>query len=398
MKADPSALGAGLIDMIIYIVILAIALIGSVFIKSDSHPTIKRTYLFITFVPLIFISCIRAETVGSDTALHTTAFKYFADGYTMSDVMALDRFEFGFVLLNRILSFLSDDSQLLIIVSSLFILSSVAVFIYRNSTNVAMSTILYITLNEYAMHMNVMREALAIAIFLYAFEFLKKNKIGIYVLLVLIAAQFHTVAYIFLILILFRKVQFTMKSFFISLAMCGVGFIFGRSIFNFFTLIFTQYAGYGTSEFADSNYFAAVLNASVAMVVFLFGIAYIYNKRKKSYVVRRSEELIGKKDEIAFSSVEHIDLAAYCMALYTVFSFCVIQMTIFNRLKTCFSIFTILWIPYGHSLIKSNEEKGFTSWLIVGFTIIYFVIIAQYRPEWYGIVPYAVAESFPLFQ
>lgn len=384
--------------MTIYIILISIALIGAIFVKSDSHKTIKKAYLFLTFTPIIVTSAIRAASVGSDTAMHTRVFKYLSSGYTVQRVYDMDRFEYGFILFNRLLTYLSEDSQILIVITSIFILTSVAVFIYKNSANVALSTILYITLNEYATHMNVMREGIAIAIFLYAFEFLKKGKIWAYVLLVLIAAQFHTVAYTFLVLILFRYMKFTMRSFFATIALSGAGFIFGKTIFSYFTAIFPQYSDYGTSEFGESNYFAAVLNAMIAAVILLFGIAYIYNNRKKSYTVMTSKELNAKPGKIVTGSVEHTDLIAYCIAFYTIFAFCVIQMTIFNRLQMCFSIFSIIWLPYGHSLIKNTEERSFMSWLIIGCTLAYFIIVAAYRPEWYGIVPYAVSDSFPFFQ
>lgn len=383
--------------MTIYIILITIALIGAVFIKSDSHKTIKKAYLFITFVPIIFTSAMRAASVGSDTALHTRVFKYLINGYTVQQVYDLDRFEYGFILLNKLLTFFTDDSQILIVVSSVFILTSVAIFIYRNSANVALSTVLYITLNEYATHMNVMREGIAIAIFLYAFEFLKKGKTWVYVLLILVATQFHTVAYVFLVLILFRHMKFTMQSFFVTIALSACGFIFGRTIFSYFVSIFPQYTDYGTSQFGESNYFAAILNAMIAAVILLFGIAYIYNNRKKAYTVKTSAELNAPKGAIVTGSVEHTDLIAYCIALYTIFSFCVIQMTIFNRLKMCFSVFAIIWLPYGHSLIKNTEERSFISWLLIGCTLAYFIIVAAYRPEWYGIVPYAVSNSFPFF-
>jgi hypothetical protein len=99
--------------MIIYIfMILYIGIFGLLF-DIDKNYKIKQIYLFIFFGVIAIISSLRAYTIGVDTAQFYNAYKLIS--YTDWDYLDLFRYEYGFTVLCKILSYISKDPQMLLI-------------------------------------------------------------------------------------------------------------------------------------------------------------------------------------------------------------------------------------------------------------------------------------------
>jgi len=84
--------------------------------------------------------------------------------------------ESGYVLLENIFAKLNIGYITLFAILAAFMLLSAAVFIYRFSKNVWISTFIYVTLTFFYSTLNYMRQSLALAIAFWAFGFLYKKK------------------------------------------------------------------------------------------------------------------------------------------------------------------------------------------------------------------------------
>ena len=195
--------------MFIYIIVMFLILSIGLFFNVNKSYKLGKYYLIFIFSILTLLSALRNISVGVDTSQYYEAYKLI--GTIEWNELDKLRYEIGFSLLCKVLNYISSNPQLLLIVTSIFINSSVGLFIYRNSNNVVLSSFIFITYNLYFNYMNIMRQAIAIAIVLFAYEYLKNKKIIKYSILVLIASLFHTSSIICLLFIIFSKVKYDKK-------------------------------------------------------------------------------------------------------------------------------------------------------------------------------------------
>lgn len=104
----------------------------------------------------------------------------------------------GYSLLTRLLYLAGLDYRSLLLVINLLMTGAVLWFVKRYSPLPWMSLFFYLTLQFFAHSMNLFRQSIAATICLIAYPFLKKRKLLPFVLVVLLAAAFHTSALFFL--------------------------------------------------------------------------------------------------------------------------------------------------------------------------------------------------------
>lgn len=353
--------------MSIYIAVLFWVFI-SIFMNYDRSKKRKKMFVIISFFILTVIAMLRSWQVGVDTAQYYRNFGYITYlDWSQSDIL---RYESGFFALCKILSYISKDPHILIMVSSLIIIPSVGRFIYKYSENVALSTFLYITLNTYFFHMTGMRQSLAIAFIIYGFEYLVKDKYLKYLIFVVVASLFHSSALFLISLIFIKKMYYYKKSYIRTIIIMGTCFVFYKYLFRVAVLILGKYAAYEESVFGESNYFGALFQ-------FLIGFI-LYSVCHYLYFIKKQKTLLNSK--ITMIALRGFSLAVCFQAL-------AMRMNIFGRMTSYFWIFGIIAIPNSISNLEVKRKK---EWILVIATIsfLYWFIIAKYRPEWHGVIPY----------
>lgn len=357
--------------MIVYIVFLIYSFLTSLFyIKSKKTKKQKIWFLIANFIPLIIISGFRSSTVGIDT-------KQFTEAFSAIIKMAPNefdrlRYEYGFSYLCWILGKFSTDPQILIFTTSMFINVSVARFIYKNSDDICLSTILYVLCNFFFSYMNIMRQAIAIAIILWGFEYLKEKKYIKYSIFVVIASLFHGSALLALLLIVLRQFNFNRQFLFFTLVFTMIGFVFGKKIFLILANISPRLFNYVGGQFYSENYFAAFLNFLVYLVSFIFGIVNI---------TKNDSSTIYKKDN-------NNNILIGIIGAAVIFSALTMKVSLFNRFTPYFSIFLIIWLANTIKKINNLKYRQFYLFVILITFSLYWSIIAIYKPEWYGVIPY----------
>lgn len=349
----------------IYVFLIVFTYILGYIMRPNKVKENRKVYLIIVFSILTIISAIRNYTVGVDTWQFCGDFVKIGK-LTFFEAMEKTRYEIGFIVLCKILYFISANHQILIIVTSVFIMGAIGLYIYEESTDVIMSSLIFILLNCYAMYMSVMRQAIAISIILIAYVlFFKKNKTLKYIISVVLASLFHSSAIFMVILVLLKDKKFERKYYHIAILMAIVFFVFSDTIFDIVTMVFPTYAGYKNSSFFESNYFASLINAVVAFAFFTYGI------------------MTNKED---YKDKEKTNFYSFLMLFNFLFYVLTIRINIFARVTTYFNIFNIIWIP----MIIDNLTKNKNSNRIIMISCItaYWLVVSIYRPEWYGVIPY----------
>ena len=359
--------------MTIYIILMLTVLLFGTAYNVNYTQKRKRNFLILIFAIITALATLRKYTVGIDT-------KHYCNGYKVISNLGWESFqninyEWGFTALCKLLNNISPEPQLLIIVSSLLIFPPVGMFIYKNSDDVVLSTYLFIALNIFSMNMNVMRQSIAVGIILLGLECLKKNKYVLFIAFVLLASLFHQSALLCLIMLLFYRMHYKKRTLIYTLIACVVGFVGFKYIFNVAVNIFEDYAGYIDSEFSVSNYFGTAINLSICAIILIFGL--IYYRTDGIYYLKK--EL---NNQISY------DFQAYSLSACLLCLVVGLQMTILLRAKLYFTIFYISWLPNAIYTIDYKDMRVLYKLLFISITMLYFIIIAVYRPEWYGVVPY----------
>ncbi len=358
--------------MLIYLIALfIICLMFAVLRKSH------KICLLISFVILTLIAALRDYSVGVDSTQYYNA--YINIGNLGWGDYNSQRYQIGFFYLIKILNLISSSPQLLFIVTSVFINVSVYHFIKKYSSNYFLSTVLYVLMFMYFSNMNVMREALSIAVVLFGFGYLVRKKYIRYLICILIGSLFHTVAFVALLLLVGAMLPRSKWVYCILFILMVVLFVFYAEFFDVLASIF-GYEGYKDSQFGVSNYFGSLLSFVENGVV--IGILCFFAFAKRGFTTRITLEQTKK------ARTANVTLLAG--VLWLLFLLLVVRMNIFNRLSGFYEIYAIVLIPELLGFVRKRSEQNYTI-LTIGIIVIYFaafLIISIFRPEWYGCIPY----------
>lgn len=148
----------------------------------------KRIILILSLLPMFCLMAFKAESVGTDTANYINMFN---DSGTHLQIDHESRIEFGYQYTVILLNKYFGDHQSLFIFSAFFICFSLYKFIIRTATNHALALFFFVTLGFFQFSISGIRQALAIAISLFAFKYIQEKKLIKYTTIVVLAALFH---------------------------------------------------------------------------------------------------------------------------------------------------------------------------------------------------------------
>lgn len=352
--------------MEIYIV-LFIIIIFCMILNVNRRKIGRKVFVIIMFAMIALVAMLRSWRVGIDTAQYYRNFTVIANmGWSEAGDL---RYEIGYFALCKILSYISSDGQILIIVTSLFIVTSIGRFIYKYSKDVVLSAFLYISLNIYFFHLNGMRQSLAIAVLLWGVDYLVTDKKIRFLIVVYLASLFHSSAFVFSIILLVKDRKYTKKTYIQLMLVTVVGFIFAVPMFKIVTGIMGKYSGYLDSKFGEANYFGALFQFIIGFSIYSL-CHYLHISRIKTFE--------NKIDQIVMWSV---GIATCCFAM-------TMRMNIIGRSIQYFWTYALILVPNTISSIKGRARLRTKCIICVG-TFLYWLIIGTLRPHWLGGIPYS---------
>lgn len=365
--------------MTIYLIANIMIVIYAIFGKVNANKRRKKCFLIVSFGILTLIAMLRKYTIGIDLeVLYEPKFREIAN-CEWAQLFNI-KLELGYVFFCKILSYISTDPQILIIVSSLITIPIYGIFIYRNSKNVAVSTTLYIFLNLFFMSLNIVRQEIAVAIVLIAYEYLIKGKNIKFILLIILATLFHSSAILCLCFMLFYKYNFTRKTLLISIVILGILSIFYKQ----FLLIFSDISSilgidnnksYST-YLENETYGVGIINLnSISTIVFAL-MAYLMTYYYLVY-------LNGKGNS------KKLNLWMFCTMAYFIIATVSTKMVIIGRLSYYFLPFLLLIIPEAIQVSKVKNNKVLIYTMLYGFIIAKYIYIFVYLADiLFGVMPY----------
>lgn len=233
--------------MAIYILFFILNMLMGEFImhvKSKDRNKNKRIYLFLTTMQYGLLAGFRATGMSYDTSAYEIVFNRVHIGW---DNLAANTswVENGYYVLCLAIKTLGGDFRTLLIISSLFIVASTSIFVYRHSKDVLLSVFFLISFPYFYTSMDIIRHYIALSWVLLGYKYVEEQKLIKYLIFILIGAQFHVFAYLMIPIYFLYKLKWTKLSgliyvittaliyFFINNVAIVVTVLIGKSVENY---------------------------------------------------------------------------------------------------------------------------------------------------------------------
>lgn len=325
-------------------------------IKTDCRA--KRTFLVWCGIALFLIIALRSKNVGSSDSLryftNWDALRYITyenlEKYINNSIM-----EKGYLISVWILSHIFPNPQFLFIITGILFSIAVCKFIYVNSDDPQLSFIMFICLGLYSFMVQGLRQAIAMSICLFAFEYCKKRKLFKFILVVLFASLFHHSAIVFLIVYLIYGFTINIESIIVSV------------IVGIATIKFAPILADFANTFFEREYEGTVENggfvASAIYIILLFAAIFLSGSKKND------------KNFSFFVFVTFIGLYTYLIRYFEVLAA--------ERISFYFMFGQIIILP---GTLNRFDKK--IQLILKSVVIILSIILFTYRATGEGLAPY----------
>lgn len=151
--------------------------------------------------------------------------------------------ETGYALINRMVGYFTNDPIWLFFVCAIIICFPVFM-LFRNSEKPWLAVLLWISIGPYLESFNTMRGAMAASILIFSLKYMQERKIVKYIIVVLIATTFHSIAILMLLAYFLPLIKPSKKSVLFIIMVVAVAPIFSEILVirynNFFHIAFTD--------------------------------------------------------------------------------------------------------------------------------------------------------------
>ena len=325
-------------------------------------------YLFCIFSVFFVLLAFRDVSVGNDTQNYADLYDTIVNGYLKEDT----RYEVGYILYNKVLGVFSSSYRLLLIVSAFIVVCSFASIIRKFSNKIWLSVLLLFLLSYFDISANLLRQAIAMAILLCAFDILLKKRSALFVIYVLFASTFHLMSLVFVVAIIVPYVNLTKTSLLILLLVLMGAYFLSDYLVNYIFNNIALYSSYENSEYVLGGIkIASILNSLIFALVLIFSL-FKYQDLKDDLVTRSAFWMVAIGEILLLLSLGFNQI---------------------GRVSKMFTIFAIILIPNVLSIIKRKSGKLYIIlcilWII--FLTIQYLLIVKYRSNWHGIYPYKLS-------
>ena len=208
----------------------------------------ELVFLCLSGAAMTLFAALRGESVGADYSMYEEYFLSVREGgaaFVLSSANEY-RVEWGYSLLNYLVSLVSGDVRVFMAVVAVLIVGLTCVFIARHSPSWWLSVFVFLTFGSYLNSLCFLRQSIAIAIFLFAVPFLKEKRLLPYIEIVVLAASCHKALFIMAALYFIAHIPVSWKSLTVYGVLTALVLIFSWPLFHFVTRFVYQY--YATED------------------------------------------------------------------------------------------------------------------------------------------------------
>ena len=340
--------------MAVYFALAAIVGLYGTAIHANTDQRRRKRFVIVAFALMILLAGLRSPSVGIDLRQHYARNFTKIASYAWSQLASFTTpYEIGYCYYTKFLTLISTDVQFYIFVTSFIIYAAIGYFIYKESTDVVMSTELVILSCLYYMFMNIIRQGMAVAIVLVGFVWLDYSRRNLkdyvkFAIMIILASTFHNSAILCMSIILFDRLKFTKKQILIGGAITALIYTFYMQIYVRVVGFFgsgNNYERYLTGSESVGNFNTqSLVNFLLAFFAFLLGY-YVLVWKKKSVKNIFAEDV---ENEYGLEKSESTML--FLVLIASVCRLLLFRMNIMNR-------FTYYFIPFLYILYPYNDIK-----------------------------------------
>ena len=318
---------------------------------KESNKKAARIYMVICSIALILVIGLRSRYTGSfDTNIYCGIFE---NAQSVSGISTyfdkmdiLDGFwlfsEAGFYGYVWLTAHILPNTQMFIFLTSAIVIVCVAIFIYKHSEDHCISWLAFICLGSMTFSMNAMRQSLAMAICLLAYDYAKRKKLIPFLLIVMIAVLFHKSAIIFLLVYPLSRFNLNFK----TMTLFSVAMVVLIASSSRLSVLYDTIMGedYSLSESMEGGGLITVMIYLSAIIFYV-----VFSKQKNQKMGPLFISMIG---------------GAIYLCRY-------MSTQIYERMSFYFMFFLILLFPMSFKGIKQKERTFFTMMFVV-FAMVLF--------------------------
>lgn len=235
---------------------------------SAEYKILNRKSIFFPLFILVLLATMRYYSVGTDSIIYTTYFRFPANNYTFQFNTEV---ETGYQYLVYMLQKLySADYILYFCIVAILSVVPVLYTLMRKSLNYPLSLYIYITLGFYLTMYNQIRQCIAMGLCFFATKFLLEKKFFNYFLIIIIASQFHITALLMLAFYFLCHNRLRIEFKIIPILFCSA--VIAPLIIARMALNNSRYEHYTEAASNGSNgLLTVILYVLIALFFYLFG-------------------------------------------------------------------------------------------------------------------------------
>ena len=253
-----------------YVLLVALVLIAALIMHGTQEGN-KKYVIFACILLFVIYGLRDTFVIGNDSSTsYLVSFRRMRN-YSFSEVLLRgDTFNQGYWVLNKIFyDVTGGDYQFFITSVSIFVTICFGRMIYQYSPNPLASILLHFGLLFFTFHFSALKQSIAMAFLMLAFEYIVKGKPVRFVVTALVASWFHFPSIVFLPAYWIAKLKIG-RSYLLFLAgLLSIVYIFRNDIINF---MFDMYRGEDSNvDLSNVQFFRtkAIIMALIVIVAVL---------------------------------------------------------------------------------------------------------------------------------
>lgn len=258
--------------MFTYIIIMILIVLIGLFLLLNNKLSINKkikTYLFLCFIILGGISSLRGLGVGNDTygyyldfnKTNNISWEVIYNSFKIYIVEGIGK-DVGYNILVKTFQIFSSEFQFFLLFVSVFFYYCFYKFIINNNigsiTGTILSLIVFYVLFYFVFSMTALRQSITMACTFIAYDFIKKNKLIPFLLIILIASFIHKSILIYIPFYFLCKIKKTRVFLILCLLLFPILLIFKNSFLSFINL-FAGENVYEENDGAGVFFFATII-------------------------------------------------------------------------------------------------------------------------------------------
>ena len=336
--------------MVRTIILLIMILINYIVIELIPIKNKKNVLLNVSFLELFLILLFRAPF--SDMINYINMFDYI--GNLPFGALKNIEWEYGYVLLNKLISMITLNERVLIGIVAFITLLGQYIFIKKYSKNYLVTLVLFIGLNFFNYHYILFRQEIALAIVLFSIRYIEKQKLVKFILCIIIAMLFHQSALVFVLIYIVSKIESTkeIRIYFIPVFMI----IFTLRGFLGNLIYISSYTEYvGNTQTSDGY---TMLFLLMGIYIAILVLEYIFFNKEKNKI----------------SKTENIFYWMYTLAI--IFQILATTQSLVARIVLYFSLSLIILLP---NIIEKIENKKLV--VLINFILVVLIMVFSFTNE-----------------